>query len=363
MSKTTYKEFISNIIKTRGQHGALTEYFERHHIIPKCCNGTDDKENIIELLPEEHYEAHYLLAKENPNNDKLKQAFACMSFTGKTKYKVTAEEFGEARRIQSMISSSRLKGVVPGIRKGIPHTEETKQKLREANKKYKPTKEAIQKQSLAQTGRKLSDETKEKIRAKLKGRVFDNEFRRKCSISKIGNQNAKGHVLSQESKDRIIQSRKENNTYYWTEKHWETFRNNPDNFHWKLSEATKQRISESRKGIEFSEEHKKHLSESLRGIRKPQCGKYERNSQNQWKTYKKKLLNGTYFSNSASPHKGELIHDYQLEYVIQTCIDKVECSEELVPKHFIDVVVRLFSRLGKPDIEEAQEIEGSEEAE
>ena len=36
----TYKEFIDNIIETRGQWNiSKGEYFEVHHIIPRCLGG------------------------------------------------------------------------------------------------------------------------------------------------------------------------------------------------------------------------------------------------------------------------------------------------------------------------------------
>jgi hypothetical protein len=35
-------------------------YTERHHIIPKHTGGTDDVVNMVELLPEEHFMAHYI---------------------------------------------------------------------------------------------------------------------------------------------------------------------------------------------------------------------------------------------------------------------------------------------------------------
>lgn len=42
-----------------------------HHIIPKCIGGTNDRNNIVALTPEEHYVAHQLLVKIHPTNDKL----------------------------------------------------------------------------------------------------------------------------------------------------------------------------------------------------------------------------------------------------------------------------------------------------
>lgn len=40
---------------------------EKHHIIPKHMGGTDDESNLILLTVAEHVQAHYLLAKENPD--------------------------------------------------------------------------------------------------------------------------------------------------------------------------------------------------------------------------------------------------------------------------------------------------------
>ena len=68
----TYEAFIQNILDTRGRFGIPdSEYKERHHIIPKCMNGSNDKDNLIDLYAKEHFIAHKLLAKENPCNFSL----------------------------------------------------------------------------------------------------------------------------------------------------------------------------------------------------------------------------------------------------------------------------------------------------
>ena len=58
------------------------EYFEEHHIIPKCMDGIDDIENIIKLFPEEHFVAHQLLIKIYPDNPKLLYSLSLMSGKG-----------------------------------------------------------------------------------------------------------------------------------------------------------------------------------------------------------------------------------------------------------------------------------------
>lgn len=92
----TYEQFITNIIMSRGQYNCAG-YKERHHIIPRCMGGVDDKSNIIYLYPREHYEAHKLLALENPDNHKLNRAWWLMSHINNTKYEVTSNEYEQSK--------------------------------------------------------------------------------------------------------------------------------------------------------------------------------------------------------------------------------------------------------------------------
>lgn len=98
---TTYKEFIDSILETRGRFACGDEYHERHHITPKCIGGTNNEENLIDLFAREHFEAHRLLALENPENEKLIFAWNMMSHCHKKnnqRYQLTPEEYEEARK-------------------------------------------------------------------------------------------------------------------------------------------------------------------------------------------------------------------------------------------------------------------------
>lgn len=64
-------EKIYNDIVNRGKNRVLTEYKEKHHIVPRCLGGADDDSNLVELTPEEHFVAHQLLVKLHPTNSKL----------------------------------------------------------------------------------------------------------------------------------------------------------------------------------------------------------------------------------------------------------------------------------------------------
>ena len=96
----TYIEIINNNLDTRGRFACGDEYHETHHVVPKCMNGTDEKSNLIDLFAREHFEAHRLLAIENPDNKKLQLAYVCMSFVKNDKekrYRLTADEYEQAR--------------------------------------------------------------------------------------------------------------------------------------------------------------------------------------------------------------------------------------------------------------------------
>lgn len=126
MEKITYEEFINNILDTRGRFACGEEYHETHHITPKCMGGTNDEDNLIDLFAREHFEAHRLLALENPENDKLTYAWLAMSTLKneyEKRYKLTAEEYEEARKAFSMIRKGK-----PAHNKGVPATDEQKKK-------------------------------------------------------------------------------------------------------------------------------------------------------------------------------------------------------------------------------------------
>ena len=45
----TYNEFINNILNTRGRFACGNEYHETHHIIPKCMDGSNNDDNLIDF--------------------------------------------------------------------------------------------------------------------------------------------------------------------------------------------------------------------------------------------------------------------------------------------------------------------------
>jgi len=58
-----YQRHYDLLIKSRRENPSLSDYCERHHILPRSLGGSDNPENIIKLTAREHYFAHRLLAK------------------------------------------------------------------------------------------------------------------------------------------------------------------------------------------------------------------------------------------------------------------------------------------------------------
>lgn len=74
--KKNYVDYIA-YVKTLNR-SKKDDYYEVHHIIPKCLGGSNSKENLVLLTGREHFLAHYLLTKIYPENEKLLFAFIGM---------------------------------------------------------------------------------------------------------------------------------------------------------------------------------------------------------------------------------------------------------------------------------------------
>lgn len=73
-----YQNIYNSLIFKAKSRDVIPEPNEEHHIIPRCLGGTDDKENLVKLTPEEHYVAHQLLSKMYPNSQRLTYAAVMM---------------------------------------------------------------------------------------------------------------------------------------------------------------------------------------------------------------------------------------------------------------------------------------------
>lgn len=75
MSK--YIKWYNNLIESRKTRILPADiYTEKHHIIPRSLGGNDSDNNLIRLLPREHFIAHLLLAKIYTGQNGMKMVHA-----------------------------------------------------------------------------------------------------------------------------------------------------------------------------------------------------------------------------------------------------------------------------------------------
>lgn len=106
-----------------------------HHIIPKHMGGTDDPKNLIELTVEEHAEAHRKLYETYGH---WQDHIAWKALSGQ----ISSDD---ARRLSTIATWT-----------GRKHTDEAKQKIKEARSKQVITNETRQKMSSTRKGKKLT---------------------------------------------------------------------------------------------------------------------------------------------------------------------------------------------------------------
>jgi NUMOD3 motif len=167
-------------------------YYEKHHIIPKCIGGTNEKSNLVLLTPEEHYVAHQLLVKIYPERPGL--IFAAIKMTmSKNGQRMNNKLYGWLRKRVSDHTKMMHEDKKTGMH-NKKHTEETKQKMRNSSP-HTPmpkgidsphygvpkTKEHKAKLSAAKTGKKTgphTEETKQKMCSsrKLQTRTRDKQI-------------------------------------------------------------------------------------------------------------------------------------------------------------------------------------------
>lgn len=178
----TYEEFINNILATRGRFACGDKYHERHHIKPKCMGGTNEDENLIDLFAKEHFEAHRLLALENPDNNSLVYAWWMMSHNTNNefqyRYELTSEEYEEAKIAFSEVQRA--------CRIGMKASDITKYKISLANKNRWSNQQTRDEQSKKLKNRTFSEESKQKMRDSAKKSHADIEWKRKMREANLG---------------------------------------------------------------------------------------------------------------------------------------------------------------------------------
>ena len=155
-----YMRIYHNIVEN-AKIRTTEDYVEKHHIIPKCLGGSNDKENLVELTAREHFICHWLLAKHH-NSKQLWNAFSMMCIGAKKHHRyISSRTFEILRKARSLASKGENNPMYGKPSACKSHTEETKMKIRmsKLGKKRTPFKRSP-----------ASDETKRKISESKKGK-------------------------------------------------------------------------------------------------------------------------------------------------------------------------------------------------
>jgi hypothetical protein len=251
MIKNKYTDCYQRII-TRAKTRNISGYTETHHIIPRSLGGDNSKENLVKLTAREHFICHFLLTKMYDGENKDKMIYAAWAMANlyndnQQRYKINSRTYNAMREKYASLRSKSLKGIV-----GRCHSDETKKKL-----------------SLIKLGKPngpMKEETKLKLSNSLRGKNIGKqrtaEQKNAQSIRQTG---IKRSPMSIETKKKISESLK--GKFIGR----------------KLSEATKKKMSNSKKGIPKTLEHRTKQSELLKG---------KKNSPEQRQNYLNSMKNG-----------------------------------------------------------------------
>lgn len=163
----------------RAKGRTLTEYTERHHIIPQSLGGSDDKGNLVDLTAREHFICHWLLIKMTEGENRSKMLYALNGMKAENKYQqryssaITSRVYERYRIEHAKVHSETMKGRTP-VNKGRVMSAEQKALLRERAKANHAS------------GKIYCSESQKKRLEKLKGYKHSEETKLKQSLAAKG---------------------------------------------------------------------------------------------------------------------------------------------------------------------------------
>ncbi len=189
-----YTKWYFNIIES-AQDQKYDEYVEKHHIIPKSLGGSDLSSNIVILTYKQHFICHWLLTKM-VNGDNKRKMYYALSMMRRRKNQT---ENLSTWRIVLLKQASKISNT------GKKISEETKTKLRQFALEQRQNPIYIEKWQRGMDNRILppvSDERKETYR---KNRI---KYNKSNDHRIIVSQTMKGKPKSEDQKNKQSQSMK-----------------------------------------------------------------------------------------------------------------------------------------------------------
>lgn len=108
-----------------------SRFHERHHIIPRSWNGSDDLDNLVVLTFREHIIAHYII--QHTNDSSMLKAFRCMYNTSdRYNFRISTTKYEQIRK--SIRENATYSNSIPVI---CLDTNEIFDSIAEASRHYK----------------------------------------------------------------------------------------------------------------------------------------------------------------------------------------------------------------------------------
>lgn len=171
MNYFKHYQLLCSTRKTMNRQKGDSQYYEKHHILPKSLGGDNNDTNLVLLTSKEHYLAHLLLYNYYKNiggESFRKMAFALVSMLGSNKHQqrqvLSSRQYSIAR--EAAIESKLGVKILDTVNYKQPKSENHRENIR-----------------LARIGTKRSEFTKNKISLNRSGVVpKHNSVRVNCPI-------------------------------------------------------------------------------------------------------------------------------------------------------------------------------------
>ena len=179
-----YTRWYHGIVVKAKARDKVTEYTERHHIIPKAFGGGNNAGNLVNFTFREHFLAHWLLTKMVEGRDRRRMWSALVMMRRVHSGRIVAAWQYDLAKVAGRNAFF-----------GRRHTDKTKARLREVNLGHVSTLRGIPR----------SEKTRQKISATRISRGIGHtvESRAKIGRSLLGNKHLLGHQHTQETREKM----------------------------------------------------------------------------------------------------------------------------------------------------------------